>query len=55
LADGDSFCFPIFEDGRRRLVIWKAFLQGAALVVGLLCSRLHNSRYVMASLMWRSA
>ena len=46
LTDGDSFGFPVFEDGLRGLVIRKAFLQGAALVTRLLCSRLHNSRYV---------
>lgn len=55
LTDSDSFCFPVFEDGRRRLVIWKAFLQSAALVVGLLCGRLHNNRYVAESIMSHSA
>lgn len=48
LADGDGFRFPVFQDGRRRLVMRKAFLQRAALVVRLLCGRPHNSRYVAA-------
>ena len=35
LPDGDGFRLPVFENGRRRFVIGKTFLQGTSLVVGL--------------------
>jgi hypothetical protein len=36
----------VLEDGSGIPMMRKASLQGAALVARLLCSRLHNSRYV---------
>ena len=36
----------VFQDGGGVPVLREAFLQSAALVIRLLCSRLHNSRYV---------
>jgi len=41
-----GFGLPIFENGCGVPMMWEAFLQSALLVVRLLCSGRHNSRYV---------
>jgi hypothetical protein len=40
------FGLLVFQDGGGVPVLREAFLQSAALVIGLLCSRLHNNHYV---------
>jgi len=42
-AHGDRFGFLVFQKSRRGSVLRKAFGKCAALIVGLLCSRLHNA------------